>query len=269
MSGEGGIFANAYLIETVNGVVAIDSTLTVNESKALRASLDSLNKPLLAILLTHPHPDHVAGVTNLVTSEDVPIIALESVEKIMNATEETKRIQWTPIFKEQWISKWTYPNQNIKDRDTLTFDGHIYRVYDLGPGGDSDANSIWILESEPRVAFVGDLVFNDFHPYIADNHISEWLENIEKARGILSNVTIIYPGHGKSGSIDLLDAQKKYLLAYSEAVRDLSNGQPTLTEDAKKELTARMEQFLPGAGLSFLIVNSADPVAAELAKKSN
>ena len=125
------------------------------------------------------------------------------------------------------------------------------------------------MEREPRVAFVGDLVFNDFHPYIADNHISEWLENIEKARGILSNVTIIYPGHGKSGSIDLLDAQKKYLLAYSEAVRDLSDGQPTLTEDAKKELTARMEQFLPGASLSFLIVDSANPLAAELAKKSD
>ena len=48
MSGEGGIFANAYLIETANGVVAIDSTLTVNESKALRVSLDSFKKPLLA-----------------------------------------------------------------------------------------------------------------------------------------------------------------------------------------------------------------------------
>jgi glyoxylase-like metal-dependent hydrolase (beta-lactamase superfamily II) len=63
MSGEGGIFANAYFIETANGVVAIDLTLTVNESKALKASLDSLNKPLLAVLLTHPHPDHVADVT--------------------------------------------------------------------------------------------------------------------------------------------------------------------------------------------------------------
>jgi glyoxylase-like metal-dependent hydrolase (beta-lactamase superfamily II) len=269
MSGEGGIFANAYLIETANGVVAIDSTLTVNESKALRASLDSLKKPLLAVLLTHPHPDHVAGVTNLVTSKEVPIIAVESVEKIMNVTEEAKRIQWTPVFKEQWISKWTYPNQNVKDRDNITFDGLTYRVYDLGPGGDSDANSIWILENEPRVAFVGDLIFNGVHSYIADDHMADWLNNIEKVRGLISNVSKIYPGHGQPGSADLLDAQKKYLLAYSEAVRELSNGQPTLTEDAKKELTAKMEQFLPGAGLSFLIANSADPVAAELAKRPN
>lgn len=171
MSGEKGIFVNGYLIETANGVVAIDSALTVSESKALKAQLDSINKPLLAILLTHPHPDHVAGVTYLVTSSsssaDVPIISLESVERIMNATEETKRIQWTPIFKEEWISKWTYSNQNVKDKEAVTFDGLTYRVHDFGPGGDSDANSIWILENEPKVAFVGDLVFNGHHPYIA------------------------------------------------------------------------------------------------------
>ena len=125
MSGEKGIFVNGYLVETTNGVVAIDSALTVSESKALKEQLDSINKPLLAVLLTHPHPDHVAGVTYLVppktssssssTSTLIPIIALESVERIMNATEEAKRIQWTPIFKEEWISKWTYPNQNVKD----------------------------------------------------------------------------------------------------------------------------------------------------------
>jgi glyoxylase-like metal-dependent hydrolase (beta-lactamase superfamily II) len=276
MSGEKGIFVNGYLIETANGVVVIDSALTVTESNALKAQLDSINKPLLAILLTHPHPDHVAGVTYLVpastttsSSADVPIISLESVERIMNATEVAKRIQWTPIFKEEWISKWTYPNQNVKDQEAVTFDGLTYRVYDSGPGGDSDANSIWILENEPNVAFVGDLIFNGHHPYIADDHILDWIKNLDRARDLLANITTISPGHGKPGSIDLLDSQKRYLLTYIDAVRELSGGNSTLTEEAKRELTRRMEEFHPGAGLSFLIAQSADPVAAELAAVKN
>jgi glyoxylase-like metal-dependent hydrolase (beta-lactamase superfamily II) len=114
---------------------------------------------------------------------------------------------------------------------------------------------------------LGDLVFNGYHPYIADDHISDWLKNLEKARHLLANVTTIYPGHGSSGSIDLLETQKKYLIAYSDAVRELSNGKSTLTDEAKKELTQRMEKFLPGAGLSFLVPLSADPVAAELSAK--
>ncbi|MGE5661280.1 MAG: MBL fold metallo-hydrolase [Ignavibacteriales bacterium] len=274
MSGEKGIFVNGYLVETANGVVVIDSALTVSESMALKEELDSINKPLLAVLLTHPHPDHVAGMTYLVTPKTssssstpthIPIISLESVEGIMNATEETKRIQWTAIFKDEWISKWTYPNQNIKDEEAVTFDGLTYRVHDLGPGGDSDANSIWILENEPKVAFVGDLVFNGHHPYIADDHIFDWLKNLERARDLLANVTTIYPGHGESGSIELIDSQERYLLTYIDAVREFSGGNSTLTEEANTELTQRMEEFLPGGGLSFLIAQSADPVAKELA----
>lgn len=269
MSGEAGIFVNGYLIETANGVVAIDSALTVSESKALKARLDAINKPLLGVLLTHPHPDHVAGVTYLVqgssSSGDVPIISLESVERIMNATEEAKHSQWTPVFKEEWISKWTYPNQNVRDQETVTFDGLTYRAHDFGPGGDSDANSIWIIENGTRIAFVGDLIFNGHHPYIADDHIQDWLKNLDRARDSLANITTIYPGHGQPGSIDLIDSQKRYLLTYIDEVRELSGGNSSLTEEAKIQLTQRMEEFLPNAGLSFLIAQSADPVAAELA----
>jgi len=164
----------------------------------------------------------------------------------------------------------------VKDKEAVTFDGLTYRVHDFGPGGDSDANSIWKngpkwihMENEPKVAFVGDLVFNGHHPYIADDHILDWLKNLDRARDLLANITTIYPGHGQPGSIDLLDSQKRYLLTYIDAVRELSGGNSTLTEEAKRELTQRMEEFLPGAGLSFLISHSADPVAAELAAVKN
>lgn len=89
-----------------------------------------------------------------------------------------------------------------------TFDGLTYRVHDFGPGGDSNATSVWVLENGPKVAFVGDLVFNGHHPYIADDHILDWLKNLDRARQQLANTTTIYPGHGKPGSIDLIDSQK-------------------------------------------------------------
>jgi glyoxylase-like metal-dependent hydrolase (beta-lactamase superfamily II) len=186
------------------------------------------------------------------TSTRIPIISLDSVARIMNATEEAKRVQWTPIFKEEWINKWIYPNQYVKDNDTVTFDGLTYRVHDFGPGGDSDANSVWILENEPKVAFIGDLVFNGHHPYIADDHILDWLKNLERARELLANITTIYPGHGESGSIKLIDSQERYLLTYIDVIRELSGGNSTLTEESKAELTQRMEKYLPGGGLSFL-----------------
>ena len=46
----------------------------------------------------------------------------------MNVTEEAKRVEWTPIFKEEWTNKWTYPNQNVKDKESVTFDALTYRI---------------------------------------------------------------------------------------------------------------------------------------------
>src|SRR4051794_30496543 len=96
--GEGGIFVNAYLVETSNGVVAVDATLSESESRGLRAELEALGKPLLAVLVTHPHPDHVAGITNLVAGDSPRIIATEPVLELMRRLEEPKRKQWTPVY---------------------------------------------------------------------------------------------------------------------------------------------------------------------------
>jgi glyoxylase-like metal-dependent hydrolase (beta-lactamase superfamily II) len=264
-SGEGGILANAYLVETANGVVAVDATLTRSESRSLRAEVVALGKPLLAVLLTHAHPDHVAGVTELVASADVPIVALASVEALMRATEAAKHAQWQPVFGEEWITRWAYPTRLVRDQETVTFDGVTYRVHDLGPGGDCDANGIWIAEGASRVAFVGDLVFNGTHVYLADDHVLAWLTNLEIAHDLLADVETLYPGHGAPGHVDLLDRQHDYLLTYCRAVKELAQGQPTLSDAAKGALQARLERSYPGRSLNFMIALSADAVAAQLA----
>ena len=264
-AGEAGLAVNAYLVETEHGVVAVDATLTVSDSRALRARADALGKPLLAVLVTHAHPDHVAGITELVGDRDVPILALPSVEHLMRAFEEPKRAQWGPVFGDEWVGAWTYPNRLVGDGEAVAFDGATFRVHDLGPGGDCDANSIWVLEGAPRAAFVSDLVFNGTHVYTADGRILAWLANLERFRPLLVGVPTLYPGHGLPGDPSLLDQQRDYLLAYCAAVRDLSGGMPSLTEEAKRELGERMGRFRPRAPLGFMVALGADAVAAELA----
>ncbi len=247
--------------------MAVDAALTVSESRTLRAKLDSLGKPLLGALITHGHPDHVAGLANLVAAADVPIVALASVERMMRAIETPKRAQWGPIYGDEWVPRWTYPNRLVSDQDTITFDGLTYRVHDFGPGGDSDANSIWTIETPPRAAFIGDLVFNGTHAYVADGRVLAWLANLERAKALLADVVTIYPGHGAAGSADLLVRQQAYLLAYCAAVKAVADGRRTLSDEAKQEVTERMKQLAPDAALEFLIAHSADAVARELTEE--
>ncbi len=141
-AGEAGLLVNAYLVETDHGVVAVDGTLTVSDSRALRARIDAIGKPLLAVLITHAHPDHVAGVATIVGASDTPIIALGSIMREMQATEAAKRAQWGPVFGAEWIERWAYPNHIVWNNETVTFDGVSFQVHDLGAGGDCPANCI-------------------------------------------------------------------------------------------------------------------------------
>src|SRR5262249_4738089 len=145
-SGEGGIFVNAYLLETAAGAVAVDATLSESESRAFRREIDATGKPLLAILFTHPHPDHVAGITNLVGKDAPKIVATRPVLDLMRELEEPKRKQWGPVFGAEWVPRWTYPDTVVPSGERLTFGGVTCSVLDIGPGGDAAVNSVWLVE---------------------------------------------------------------------------------------------------------------------------
>jgi len=264
--GEDAIFVNAFLIETQNGVVAVDGTLTVSTGRSLRARLASLKKPLLAVLVTHPHPDHVAGLAELVTDDRVPIVSTQSVLDLMRRLEEPKRKQWGPVYGAEWVQKWRYPNLILEDGATIAFDGVTYRVHDLGFGGDSEANSIYTLSEPVATAFLSDLVFNGVHSYLADGGVLAWLANLERLSELCTGMRLVFPGHGPAGApAELVAKQRAYLLSYIRVVKELARGQRALSDADKQELTARMSTQLPRAGLAFLIGMSGDAVAAELA----
>jgi glyoxylase-like metal-dependent hydrolase (beta-lactamase superfamily II) len=263
--GEGAIFVNAYLIESRAGVVAVDATLTESESKTLRKEVEAIGKPLLAVLVTHPHPDHVAGITNLVARDTPRIVATQPVLDLMRKLEEPKRRQWTPVYGAEWVARWTYPNTTVESGEKVSFDGITYSVLDIGPGGDSDANSVWFLEGAKRTAFLGDLTFNGTHSYVADGHVLAWLANLSRLERLCAGMEIVFPGHGQAASpAALIEAQQAYLLTLAGHVKDLAAGRSALGEDEKKELERRMTEYLPGGGLTFLVAMSADPIAREL-----
>jgi glyoxylase-like metal-dependent hydrolase (beta-lactamase superfamily II) len=263
--GEGGIFVNAYLVETARGVVGVDATLSESDSKAFRKELESIGKPLLAVLVTHPHPDHVAGITNLVAKDSPKIFSTQPVLDLMRKLEEPKRLQWGPVYGAEWVARWTYPNTVLKSGDKVTFDGVTYSVLDIGAGGDSEANSVWFIESPKSTAFLSDLTFNGTHSYVADGHLLAWLSNLSIVERLCARMDIVFPGHGSADAPGkLIAAQRAYLLTLASHVKELAGGKTDLTAEQKSELERRMVEYLPGGGLKFLIGMSADPIAREL-----
>ena len=110
-----GLFVNSYLVEGSEGVVAIDAPLLLPDGHAFRARFEALRKPLLGVLVTHPHPDHYNTLGELLAGEDVPVIAHDDVDREIRASDEAKRAQWGPIFGDEWPTSVTFPNRTVAD----------------------------------------------------------------------------------------------------------------------------------------------------------
>ena len=255
-----GAFVNAYLVEAESSVVAIDSLLTVSDSKALRAGVESLGKPLQAVLLTHSHPDHYGGLTELVAGDDVPIIAPQGVIDVIARDDEEKEHILRPMFGDEWSAERTFPNTPIRDGESVTFDNATFTVIDLGPS-ESPHDSPWVLGEDERTVFLGDQIYGRQHCYLADGFHQEWLTNIERLRERFPSDAVFHIGHGGPAGPADWDWQRGYIETFLEAVKDADWSNP---EEAHAWVVATMKRYLPTEELLFLMELSIEPVAAQL-----
>lgn len=258
-----GIFANAYLVETGDGIVLIDTTLRVSDASTLRARIAAVGKPLLGVLLTHGHPDHYNGTAIVTAGREVPVIATHDADRVIRADDAAKEQAWKPMFGDQWPAPRAFPNRLVDDNSVVRLGGLEFRVHAVGPA-ESHADSYWTIEGVP-VAFVGDIVFSGTHSFITDGHTASWLHVLDRLAHDLPGGTTLYPGHGKPGGVALLAAEHRYLERLRAEVRRLSPAGAPLGDAAKTELVAALDRLEPGLTLEFLVGLGADAVARELA----
>ncbi|MGH8978547.1 MAG: MBL fold metallo-hydrolase, partial [Acidimicrobiia bacterium] len=77
------MLVNSYLVRGSDGVVVVDGMLTVSDAALVRQAIDESGLPLAGVVVTHPHPDHYAGLARIVASDEVPIIATNAVDAVI------------------------------------------------------------------------------------------------------------------------------------------------------------------------------------------
>src|SRR5207245_1926581 len=153
-----------------------------------------------------------------------------SLRRRRRGTAAAEGAQAQPRFGDGGPAQRPFPSRIVRDGGSVTFDGATFFVHALGPG-ESYNDSYWVLQGRrgtrrnpgtPGAAFIGDVVLNGVHAYMADGHTAGWLANIERVRDALAPDMAVYPGHGDPGGPDMLVWESSYLTTYRSAVAMLA-----------------------------------------------
>jgi glyoxylase-like metal-dependent hydrolase (beta-lactamase superfamily II) len=237
--------ATSYLLECKEGAVVV-SALPVSEGADLRRAVDELHKPLLAVLLTDVHPDHVGALPALLADQPapVPVVATAGVLQALGSVAADAA-------------------RPAKNGQTLAFGSLRLTAHDASPA-EGGPQTIWVLLEKRPAAFTGDVVAPAVHGDLSRGNSAKWLAQVQAAKRLLYGVPRVLPGRGAPGGYALLEQQRAWIEGYRDAVAALAQGRPQLSAEGKAELRARMEKLAPQAGLPERIAAGADAVAAEL-----
>ena len=239
---------NTWWIETGNGLVVIDGQRQTHEAKLAVEAIKSTGRPVIAILVTHEHSDHVGGlpVFRQAFGDDVPMYA--SATTIENLrTDPVGDFVYSKQFLGPSFPTFPHeleiPNMIFADGDTLRFGELTFEIAVQGVGEGSSGALFHIPELNALV--IGDLASNGFTPYFGRGHTAEWLDNIAEVRGAFPDTIRVYPGHGDSGPITILDVEADYIRYCRDLVSNHGDGQSPLDPIAIQDLVDTIWQRFP------------------------
>jgi len=211
----GGNIVNTGFIVTDSGVVVIDSGPSRRYGEALRRAIAATtDKPVIQVLLTHHHPDHVLGNQAFA---DVPIGALAGTTDLLRQQGDAMAENMYRLVGD-WMrgTEVVLPTQ-VLEPGTLTIGGHSLRL--LGLGGHTGAD-LAILDEKTGVLFAGDLVFYQRALTTPNSPgLDVWLKDLDTLQGLPWK--LIVPGHGPLASDAAPFAQMRdYLGWLDQLMRD-------------------------------------------------
>ncbi len=245
---------NAFVVHGPTGLVVVDGMLTVSDGRKVRAAIEAADRPLAGVVITHPHPDHYAGLAHILGPDDVPIVATAAVDTVIRRDDTIKEGVVGPIMGDEWPTDRRLPTLVIGDDDEVELGGLTWRVRAVG-AGESHADTLWRLAD--TTVFAGDVAYNGMHAYLADGRWTEWLALLDRLEAELPSDATLHVGHGPAGGVEMLGRQRAYVETFVGAV---SRHRDAVAAGDHEPVLAALRAVLPTDDLLFLADLSIEPV---------
>ena len=247
-----GVFINTHyrgctpgFVYTDEGIILIDTPLIPKQAVDWREQIEDEypDTPFLYIVNTDHHRGHALGNQYFMPSK---VMAHERAHKEMSGYTENFKERVRNSFKREPEIQ-AQLNDIIIIPPDVTFTNRAKLIYGereleiIYVGGHTPATSIVWLPDE-KICFVGDVVWVDQHPYMAQGNSLEWLDGLELIRNL--GAERLVPGHGPVCSPDSTYRVGEYIEFMRGRVRDYYLAGKNKNE-TKSGLVSEMLEWFP------------------------
>ena len=195
---------NTLVVVQKQGVVLVDTKMPGNGPAILDEVRKVTDKPIVLIINTHSHPDHI-GSTDFIRDK------YPDVQVIMN--EKTKEeILANPMYGPKLLPTATY-----KDRLTIGAGADRIELYHFGPG--HTQGDTFVVFPAARLLFMGDVMAWDMAPFLPSGGASAIADEIDNVVATVKGVDIVIEGHGYVNSWKGLQRFARFNRALINAAR--------------------------------------------------
>ena len=247
-----GVFINTHyrgctpgFVRTDEGIILIDAPLIPKQATDWRAQIEDEypGEEFICMINTDHHRGHALGNQYFMPTT---IIAHERAHKEMSGYTENFKDRVRNSFKREPEIQEQLTNIIIIPPDvTFTHRAHLLyggrEVELIFVGGHTPATSIVWLPEE-KICFVGDILWVDQHPYMAQGNTLEWLDALELIRNLGAEQLV--PGHGPVCTPDATYKVGEYIRFMRQRVRDYYHAGKNKNE-TKSGLVGEMVEWFP------------------------
>ncbi|PBC78651.1 glyoxylase-like metal-dependent hydrolase (beta-lactamase superfamily II) [Streptomyces sp. TLI_235] len=197
---ESAFFATSVLIMGQTAAILVDAQLTRSAGRELAEWIAGKGRRLLAIVVTHRHPDHYFGAEEVLKLfPEARLLAAPPVVDGIARTAAAKVAEWKPVYGDDIPDQPLLPAPLLPQ--PLMIDGQPIRVLALGQG-DCEGSTVVHIPSI-RTVLAGDFVYNGTHVWTADTDAYrriDWAHNLARIADLGADRVVA--GHRAPGADD-------------------------------------------------------------------
>ncbi|SNB46740.1 MBL fold metallo-hydrolase [Geobacter sp. DSM 9736] len=232
--------ANAGIVIGRDGILVVDTLISAKEAQRFLADIRKVSdKPIKYVVNTHTHLDHAFG--NCVFSKIGATVISHSADRVLLQKVGEATLNNAAAFglkpEDMAGTQIVLPTLAFSDRLLVDLGGETVELIRTAPSH-TEGSAIVYLPAK-KLLFSGDILFTDFHPFLADGDFTGWNKALDAI--LEMEVEKIIPGHGPLSTKNDVRDMKEYLALFDAKARELTAGG---SGDAEA-IAASLKQILP------------------------